>query len=590
MTVLATGVAYEYPLTDGKANTAPEMTRKTRPFPYCWLLVLMFLLIYAFTFQDSPGDSALYQVELFRYAQTHGSHPTLLWEFGHLLWRPLTYSLWRITSPATARWCFGNDAIEINCVLFGINFLAGLCLSPLTFNIGRKIGLRPPAAFLIALGLLLCSVTLNYIHCGTAYLPGLALQLAGICLLLRGLEQRRRYLYAACAGVVIALSVTMWFVYVLAVPAALLVAAILPLSVDHDGRTWNRLAERARFVAVATTAAALTIASCYVLGALICHITTASELRDWIVSSGHSITADKRLLRFPAGLTRSFLYLAEEGKILKRFVFGDPYAPVTWLEFLVKAGIWKIAFMMAACCSFIWALVRSNDKTAFAIALAGVIPTLWFAVFVFETSQSERYLPFYPALIVALCILLKQANGNRNIGRFAGLFLLVLAVVNLKAYAIDVRTAAQQSLQRMRLVYEHSQPDDVTLILSQDDPLAGFSGKHPFDAMDQGDEARLYMVMDIRHDRWNAAPSCRVLRAWQAGANAWISKRLIASQPLPSWDWIENDNPAVHWRDLAAFFNRLDTNADIGSEDGFLRVARSAHNAALLEQACANQL
>lgn len=553
-----------------------------------WIALAIFLVLYITTVQATPGDTRVYQAEIFRYAQSGAAKAPLLWEFGHLFWRPLAYGLWQTTQPLTSSWFSGNAGAEIAAVLLGINFFSGGVLALLVFAIARKLGLPSWLALAVTAGVILCSVVLNYIHSGTAYLPGLTLHLAGIWLLLKAIQdQQHRLLYATLAGAALALACDFWFVYILSLPTAFTAAAIVRLPGCSDNIIQRARSRVGLLATTLATAAALGFLT-FLIGAALCHISTVPQLREWIVSSGHSLSAERRFLRFPTGITRSFFYLGDEGRMLKRFAFGDPYAPVRWPELLIRAGLWKVLLFFAAACAFLWSLTRTGEgRAALLVALAGIIPTLWFALFLFETGQPERYLPCYPALLIAACVFIRQSPKQHVTRWTLGLFFCVVALVNLKAYAIDLRTMDSQSAERLHLINQYTLHGGVALVLYYDDPIFVFAGKQPFSPENGPDALPVYLVMEWKKgELWNAGPSCRILRAWQAGGEAWLSKRLIAPRPEPDWGWVENDHPAVPWTKLSGFFGALEKNSDNGGADGFVRVAPTEKNRLLLRETC----
>ncbi len=336
-----------------------------------------------------------------------------------------------------------------------------------------------------------------------------------------------------------------------------------------------------------TSAIATVLLVTFGIGAAICHISSLSQARQWIVDSGHSIGAERRFVRFPGGFTRTFFYLGDEGKTLKRFVFGDPYAPVRWSG-LMSAGLWKVLLVFGALGSLLLSLARTREgRIPLFIALAGMIPTLWFALCLFETGQPERYLPLYPALLVTVCLFLRQPAKTRTAVWALGIFVCAMAIVNLKAYAGDLRGLDKRSNGRVELVHRNTLNGGVALILYFDDPISGYYGRFPLDAGNEPHALPLYHVMELEDNApWSAGSSCRILRAWGAGGQAWLSKRLIAPRPQPDWGWVENDHPGLHWTDLRQFFAALETDSDLGDADGFVRVAPTGKNYAVLQATC----
>jgi hypothetical protein len=344
-----------------------------------------------------------------------------------------------------------------------------------------------------------------------------------------------------------------------------------------------------RIVALAALATAAFGLLIFLAGAACAHISSLSELSGWIANSKHGMKVERPLVRFPTGITRAFLYFGEDGTILKRFVFGDPYAPVRWLDVL-RAGLWKIAFVLGTFGVLFWALLRTNRRTGLSVVLIGVLPTFGFAVWLFEPSSPERYFPIYAALIVGICEVLRDRSA-RAAHLVLAAFLAVTAVVNLKAYAWDLRAYAKTASDRFQLVHQHTRHGGTALILSFKDPLSTYFQRSPFDPDNQANALPLWHVIEVANNgvtKWRSGSSCRVLQAWNAGGEAWLSKRLVSPRPQPDWQWSENDVGSIHWVDLYGFFSHLDTDAGAGNGDGFFRIARDPKNEAILRSNCSD--
>jgi hypothetical protein len=63
----------------------------------------------------------------------------------------------------------------------------------------------------------------------------------------------------------------------------------------------------------------------------------------------------------------------------------------------------------------------------------------------------------------------------------------------------------------------------------------------------------------------------------------WVSKRAWQSKPQREWNWVENEDRLVSWKQIVAFFSALATDGDLGGSDGFLRVPPNYANRKLLE-------
>lgn len=541
-----------------------------------WLSVAMYAVIFWLTVPETIADAGVYAGEI---QQHMAGAESRFWEAGHVLWRPVGYVLWTLFHPALSAWSDHNTFLEIVLLLIAANVLCGLVLTLLALSLARRLGLSMPAALAVVLGLLSVNAILNYLHSGTSYIPGLTAHFAGLWLILKAPESKKHdALYAGLGGAALALACLFWLPYVLSIPATLLAGWVLA----------NDLKERGRLLGISVATAFVVGVVVYVAAAVMAGATSPHAVIEWLVDSGHGQQTDRRILRFPNGFTRSFLFLGDDARLIKRFVFGDPYEPVNTLG-VVRSGLWKVVIGFAAGGALLLALLRNpRTRSAGWIVLAGAFPTIAFAIFVFEPGAPERYLPLYPALFFGVCALL-QSRGESLVRILAGAFLVTLLLVNYRAYAWDLRTVAATASVRASWIRDHATPPGIAILVGFRDPLSGHFQRSPFAPDNRKGPLALYHVTEpgnLRMERWRSDTSCRILDAWKENGDAWVSLRLLAPRPEPAWQWTENDDPRIHWVDLPAFFVPLETGERIGDADGFAQVARSERNRTYLENAC----
>ncbi len=547
--------------------------------------VLLFIALFLLTVPETTSDTVGYADQIVRYME--GGPPSLIWEFGHLLWRPIGYGLWLLAHPWMSSWSGGRPAVEIIAVLSAVNALAGIALTILVFAICRRLGLRDWSALAVTGGVLLCNPVINYVHSGMAYVPGLTLQMAGLWLILKSFQTPPKATrYAILAGTALALSFCVWFPYILGIPATLLAGRLAKS--DHGRGSLQLPPKRNRLLAITVMSATATGATLLLAGTVAGKISSLPVLMQWIINSGHGWQLDRRLLRFPTGLTRSFVHIGDERLMLKQFIFGDPYAAVRWADLFTT--IWKILLVFGAFAGLLVGLVRRREGwPALAVAICGILPTFLFGVLVFEPNSPERYLTAYPALIFAVCGLLLLSARFRVTRSALLVFTLALALVNLKAYAWDFRTISASASARARLIRQYAGGHgDITFLLDQD-PLDQHFRRFPLARENRPGLLPTYYAFLQGHKSvltWRHDSACRILQAWNDGGNAWLSTRLLAPRPQLDWKWTEYDDMRVKWADLPGFFNPLATDDQIGNGDGFRRIARTEDNRRLLQSYC----
>ncbi|HEX4232309.1 MAG TPA: hypothetical protein VHZ07_26820 [Bryobacteraceae bacterium] len=564
----------------------PALPVSRRKLGWMWqagLAATAFVVLFVLTVPDVTADTPVYVSQIFNfYKGGPSADPKLLWEFGHLLWRPMAYPLWRVLSPALSSWSGGNPYLEITAVLVGMNFVAGLSLSIVLFFTCRKLALSNITAFAVTLAFLSTSTILNYIHSGMSYNLGFALQVAGLLLILHACTTTRPGPAAwksVFGGIVLGLSCAVWFPYVLTIPAPFVAGWFAGGASELSlGFEWRR---RLKLLGIALVATAGIVVLTFGIGAWIDHISSIAGLRQWVLNSAHGVAPQHRLIRLPTGVTRSFLYFGDDGILFKRFTMGDPYAPVHFGD-LVQAGLWKILAVFLVLLAFVVTLA-GHRKTwpALAVVMCAALPCLGFAVLLFDTSEPARYEPAYAALLVGVCAVLLLPR-NARIGRWclAG-FAAAMFLVNWTAYGWTLRKGTADAIARVNLIHEHAASHDTVFLLSFRDPISTFVQKAPFSRYNRPNTLALHhaiepgssLVLTWRHDA-----ACRMLNTWKAGGQDWISDRLVAQRPLPSWNWAEHDDDRVHWTDVSNFFAPLDRGEHIGGSDGFFLLPDSQSN------------
>ena len=244
------------------------------------IAALAYIILYFSTVVDITADTPVYVTQIFKFSQHRD--PSMLWEFGHLVWRPLGYLLWRIFSPVLSSWYGGNPYLEITAVLVGMNFVVGLALTVFLFFVCRKLGLRPGASFAVTFAFISTSTVLNYIHSGMSYNLGFALQVVGLLLLLHGftaVQPKRAVWQTIFGGIALGLSSVFWFPYALTAGAPILAGWFA-------GRgKYVAMEERRhlyRLVGVAIVAGFGINILAFGIGAAIDHISTVAEFGQWV--------------------------------------------------------------------------------------------------------------------------------------------------------------------------------------------------------------------------------------------------------------------------------------------------------------------
>lgn len=545
------------------------------------LLVSSLILLMLVTTPFTLGDTYVYVGHILLY---YGKSPlgsnSLLWEFGHLFWRPFGWLLLEVSAPAFGGLFQWNVALLCAAILIVINVVAG-CLTVLVWRslVLRATGSRA-IAFGVALAFACANAFLAYMRSGCAYVLGLLFVSASVWIVWRGTGRNPVGRRAACgAGVMLAAAAVFWLPYVLSVPGVV----VLGLRHRPDSLVgwWSR--ENIMFGVHVLVTLAVSVALCLSVAMAARRIDSVAEAKAWVSESTHGWSQNRRSLRIVTGLPRGFLYFGKDGTLYKRFLWNDPYDSVT-VSRLLSASLWKLALFYTFGAALCFALLRRRDNhRAGVVLLAGVVPTLAFAIFVFEPGSPERYLPMYPFLILAIAHALRgPARCGVLMKSVVAVFLVGMAATNVYSTS-RARIASEDTpaAQRVASLKPRLTERDLVSVLSNQDALYVFVNRSPFHRLNQPKPLRLFDVIEpanVRVARWRSEFAAAALDAWRQGGEVWVSKRLWAAKPFPEWDWVEGDDSRVSWRDVPEFFTPIEIAEELGGPDGFFRLLRAESN------------
>jgi hypothetical protein len=553
---------------------------KFRPYA---AVTILFVLVILFTGPHSYSDTNMYAAEI---QNARSVSDPQLWDFGHLLWRPAGWLAYRATAPwLEAR--IGHSYFAVFPPLIAVNLIAGLASVLLAFALAQNASGRRGVAFAVSAGLLVSSAFLNMTQTGTAYVPGLALHLAGLAAIVSGTRCNcLGWVTAWLAGAFLAVSCAVWVAYVLALPAAGLIALVwgrdsLSLHSD-DGR------QRLLFLARLTLATFVIGAIVFALGAAVIGIDSSADACAWVSDAGHGYAQTRNWMRIGAGVPRALLDLGNDGMTIKRYLFGDPYARTTLVD-LAEASLWKILLVYAVGGLTLAGLAVSPGGRKLLLPLAASAAAVLAFALTYEAGSAERYLPFYPILILVTAYLCRDFSWRRPTQAALAFLLAAMVCVNVPNYALA--TARQQfegDIERIETTKQILRPGSRVVLLSFRDGIHDFYHRFPFHPLALEGQLPVYYLtdpMEARADLWPQRVSEAILRAWENGGDVWVSRRLFADAPLPEWGWVEKDHPLLIWRDVADFFQALHTDQEIGGPDGFRRVVPDESNTRFLAAA-----
>ena len=560
---------------------------------HAWFGVACVTLVYAaliyLTKPISWGDTPVYAWQVIWFSKGL-LDPRMFWEFGHLFWRPIGYWVWHLGMPYWSRQFDGNQVLQVYAALRLPNLVLGYVAALASFGIGLKVSRSVVVGTLITVAFLGWNPFINYFQSGTSYVPGLAMQLAAVYLLLEdsnGKKYRRR---AWAAGALLAFSVCLWIPYLFSIPGIFLLAYLKGAANPSSSGSESRAKQRTLLHALGVCALVGIVG--FGLGTYWAGIRSPGEFKTWAADAGHGFHPDKRYFRVATGLPRGLVEIGQDGVTLKRFVLRDPYNPVRVSD-LIRTSWWKLLLFYGGIAGLIWMLM--GNKSARWVAWPFFLTSgllLILGVFLFETGQSERWMPGFTVLVPALGIIFRSPKPIRLATVPVVLLLAVAWGNNLAAHA-SPREADLQNVTVARVLDLKPAlvPGSVVCLLSIQDDVNVFLGRfpfHPLSSLFENGTIRLYFVTDPGNSssvHWRQSFTTRSLQVWQANGDIWISKRMVAERPLPEWGWVEGDDQHLRWKDISAFFKQYTFDGDVGGTDGFLRIARIPGNQSLLESA-----
>jgi hypothetical protein len=547
------------------------------------LLIVFCGLIFYLIEPRFYADTANYALHIVLHWQgmiTPGRDP--LWDFGHVVWKPLGYLLWQITGGAQS----SLPNVQAARVLIDVSLLFTFAGALVFFLLVTNYTGKPWAGFLTAIGLVSTHAVLNYAQTGASYIPGTVCQIIALFYFERQLRlaRDRATLSWLLPGIFLGLSIIFWFPYSLTVPSVL-VFALRYQMVDFR--------DRVSLILRAAAVCALIVIGVYIFAVISNHITSFAMAHDWYLRSQYGKSQTKGYLRAITGIPRGFFYLGDDGIMWKRLLFQrSSGAHGTALAWLIVQMSWKLVAVYAFLCVVLIGLVRAAEpggRELLATLLFAAGPILVFAIILFEAGPPERYLPVFPMLFLGAGYLLARQRHLR--AWLLGFFAVMLAVNSVALSRALERGRWSTTAAKLEALDQVATPNDVLWVMSYQDDVFRMAEEHPLDPLLLR-APRLRVVAELQSQAlasWPETVSKIAVDSWHDGRQVWISKRLLAPQPKLEWNWIEGDDSRVHWREFPAFFSRLQTAGECCGHDGYVRLAQSPENTRILESAAAFQ-
>jgi hypothetical protein len=540
------------------------------------LCALLYLVAMFFTRAYFMGDTMDYVIAITERA---AARDYFFWEFGHLLWRPLGFVLFKISAPLTGRFVGGDGQASATLVLLGLSLIGGLVAVLSLYGVLNRVCRAKVSVLFSMLGFIGAQSFLNYSHTGAPYIPGLALLLLGMYLLIaQGTRQKPSLLWGGVAGISLAGSGLFWLPFILGIPAALLAPLLLL------GFTKQRL----RLSLLAAGVGALLGAGVYF--AVMAHIGIHNfqEFRLWVAKTSRTTGSSNRgISRAIFGFARSFINMGNDGMLFKRYLLHDPFNPVSVLD-LVRLSLWKlVAFYIFVAALLVSLLTSMNGRRMFVLFLLNVLPVIAFAIY-WQGGDPERYLPLYPLLFIALAWVLGSSEV-KTLFKYP-LVLFVIAMLATNGLVMSKRKLNQQQQTAAGRISELSgmlKPNSWVFTANWQDDLINFNRSFPLNPVNRNSNLRIGALIspgepEVAH--WQQDFAVRTRSVWMNGGDVWISRRLFSERPRPEWNWVEGDDTRVSWTDLYRYASRFELGPTAGGDDGFVMIVNGEQNRKILSE------
>ena len=552
-------------ITKGHASTKPQLS-----WLYQYGVVLaLYLLATLFTDAHYMGDTAQYTADILQYPHTRE-----FWDFGHVLWRPTGWLLSKLLSPLTHIAAATDARSNIVYTLMTVSWLAGLLCVILLCDLLHRFCSRAVtvnaaiAAFIVSNGFL------NYAQTGSSYIPGLALFMLGLYILLRDGDIQHSWRTAALAGSAFAGAICLWFLYILAIPAALAAPLLLFGAARH----------RQRLLVQTGTAFAVFTALVYAAVLVALGMYNVAAVKAWILAASHGIIVGG-FPRFVFTFAQSLIDMGNDGRLFKRYLIGDPFNPVSLTD-LLRLSSWKLLLFYLFLASIVINLLRiRKGQRIVALLVLNAMPVVGFASYWTQSRSFERFFPLYPVLFFSLCCSLCSDRTLTSHKILVALFIVAAAITNVSVMAKPVLRHQQEvvaarvsELQAAQRTKGPSAPR-ATVIVAGDEELWRFGALFLLNPINRD----LYFEPAItlgttNTPLWRKDLSASILSKWSDGGDVWVTRRVLAMRPRAEWSWTEGDDPRVSWRDINAFFTELELGQPVGGEDGFMLLSPTPKN------------
>lgn len=534
----------------------------------CFVGILAFTAYYFSTSPSYIGDTTRHANDVVDHLQGRNAP---FWEFGHLLWRPWGYVGHELFAPLFTQW-FGDTPIQvISRFLILTNFVCSWMELALLFFIVRRVA-SASVALVVVCGLSCSAAFIDYSHSGTPYLPALLCSTLAVYWLMQAAESPGNgYRLALGGGVAFGFACALWM------PFAFTGLGMVAILVFWPG---NKLRGRLLWVFLGSLAASVLVL--FIGAAAIKGVTSFGQWVKWIRDSDNGVRQSSNAMRGVTGLPRSLWNLGRDTIYLKRWLFSDPFHPVKIYQMWAFRLAVKLATFYLAMGATAWVLWKERRPVLFMLLGSGV-PLLLFAIFLFEPSATERFIPVLAFAFLGFAVVLSAARSHLLAFACVAALLGSMAFYNLTdRWRLSANARVISATQRIQALNRSVQPGALVYVVTFNDDLYRLPALYPLNGSLNHSRFSVLDAVTLAGARtalWSGDVAQRTLEQWARHLEVWVSERCLASRPEDDWQWVEGDDPRVHWRDIPAVFTTLEYDSSVpDAGDGFRRLAETQGN------------
>jgi hypothetical protein len=316
----------------------------------------------------------------------------------------------------------------------------------------------------------------------------------------------------------------------------------------------------------------------------ILRIDTFDGVKNWILDAGHGLEI-RGFARVVFGLTRTFVNMGNDGMIMKRFLIGDIYNPVSFVE-IFFTSLWKVAFFYLFLIILFKMLIKTRQGTRLLSILLLTAPIFIFAYF-FNPSDIERYIALYPFFFLCIAYAFENTSFPSWAKVFPIIFISIVVVSNSRAmFAPFLALQQERVLARLGDFTDKIPIKSRIFVVHGQDELQNFQRAFPIHPanLDRSFIISPLVLLGSNHNKsWREEFSKRALAVWSQGGEVWLSDRALKQRPDSDWNWVEGDDKNISWKEFPAFFSNVKLGTSSGGPDGFHLILPTEENKKLMQ-------